>query len=154
MITRFVKNVFLEEYKKTLGVDFLQKKHFIKELGEEVEFYIWDTAGQEEYNSLTRRYYKGASACILAFSCVDRDSFEHVEKWRAAVEDECGDIPMILVQTKNDLAENAVVTSKEMEQMAKKLQLPIFKICSKDNMMITELFEYLAVKFFSKNLHK
>ncbi len=92
-----MKNVFLEEYKKTLGVDFLQRKHFIKEVGEEVEFYIWDTAGQEEYNSLTRRYYKGASACILAFSCVDRESFEHVEKWKNAVEDECGDIPMILV---------------------------------------------------------
>ena len=45
LITRFVKNVFLDEYKKTLGVDFLQKKHFIKELGEDVEFYIWDTAG-------------------------------------------------------------------------------------------------------------
>ena len=45
LITRFVKNVFLDEYKKTLGVDFLQKKTFIKELGEEVEFYLWDTAG-------------------------------------------------------------------------------------------------------------
>ena len=97
MITRFVKNVFLEEYKKTLGVDFLQRKHFIKEVGEEVEFYLWDTAGQEEYNSLTRRYYKGASACILAFSITDRDSFNHVERWKQAVEDECGDIPMILV---------------------------------------------------------
>ncbi len=45
MITKFVKNVFLEEYKKTLGVDFLQKKHRVKDLGEEVEYYIWDTAG-------------------------------------------------------------------------------------------------------------
>ena len=78
MITKFVKNVFLEEYKKTLGVDFLQKKHQIKELSDEVEFYIWDTAGQEEYNSLTRRYYKGASACIIAFSTTDRESFNHV----------------------------------------------------------------------------
>lgn len=119
-----------------------------------MEFYIWDTAGQEEFNSLTRRYYKGASACILAFSTTDRDSFEHVEKWLAAVEDECGDIPMALVQTKIDLVENAVMTDKEAEALAKKYQLPIFKICSKDNIMVTELFEFLAHKFFSKNLHK
>lgn len=78
-------------------MDFLQRKSFIKELGEEVEFYIWDTAGQEEYNSLTRRYYKGASACILAFSSTDLESFNHVEKWKLAVEDECGSLPMILV---------------------------------------------------------
>lgn len=149
-----MKNVFLEEYKKTLGVDFLQKKHFIKELGEEVEFYIWDTAGQEEYNSLTRRYYKGASACVLAFSITDRESFNHVEKWKEAVEDECGSIPMILVQTKIDLIDQAAMTTKETEALAKKLQLPLFRICSKDGIMITELFEYLAVRYFSKNLHK
>ena len=116
-----MKNVFLEEYKKTLGVDFLQKKHFIKDLGEEVEFYIWDTAGQEEFNSLTRRYYKGASACILTFSTTDRDSFEHVEKWKCAVEDECGEIPMALVQTKIDLLDSAAMTVKETEGLAKKL---------------------------------
>ena len=79
--------MFLEEYKKTLGVDFLQKKHIVKELeNEEVEFYIWDTAGQEEYDSLTRRYYKGASACVIAFSTTDRESFNHIEKWKKAVE--------------------------------------------------------------------
>lgn len=146
--------MFLDEYKKTLGVDFLQRKHKINQLGEEVEFYIWDTAGQEEYNSLTRRYYKGASACVLAFSTTDRDSFEHVEKWKNAVEDECGEIPMILVQTKIDLIDNALMTERETENLAKKLHLPLMKICSKDGVMITELFEHLAIKFFSKNLHK
>ncbi len=46
------------------------------------------------------------------------------------------------------------MTDKESEALAKKLQLPMFKICSKDNIMVTELFEFLAHKFFSKNLHK
>ena len=63
----------------------------IKELSEEVDFYIWDTAGQEEYNSLTRRYYKGASACILAFSTADRESFNHVLRWKEIVEEEIGE---------------------------------------------------------------
>ena len=154
LITKFVKNVFLEEYKKTLGVDFLQKKHHIKELSDEVEFYIWDTAGQEEYNSLTRRYYKGASACIIAFSTTDRESFNHVEKWKEAVEEECGTIPMILVQTKMDLIDYAAVTEQETEILAKSLQMPIFRVCSKDGRMINELFEYLAIKYFSKDSHK
>jgi Ras-related protein Rab-23 len=90
----------------------------------------------------------------LAFSTTDMDSFNHVEKWKTAVEDECGSIPMILVQTKIDLLDTAVMSPKESEALAKKLQLPLFKICSKDNVMVTELFEYLAVKYFSKNLHK
>ena len=71
MITRFAKNSYTDEYKKTLGVDFLEKDKFIKDAGEEVKFHIWDTAGQEEYDSLTKKYYRGACACILAFSTVD-----------------------------------------------------------------------------------
>jgi Ras-related protein Rab-23 len=78
-----------------------------------------------------------------------------VEKWKAAVEDECGDsIPMVLVQTKIDLIDNAVMSTKEAEDLAKHLSLPLFRICSKDNIMVTELFEYLAVKYFSTNQHK
>lgn len=103
---------------------------------------------------MTRRYYKGASACIIAFSIVDRDSFLHLERWKDSVENECGQIPMILVQTKIDLVEAAAMAVKETEQVANKLKLPLFRTCAKDNLMVTELFEYLAVKYFGKNLHK
>lgn len=59
-------------------------------IGEEVTFLLWDTAGQEEYDALTRTYYKGAGACILAFSTTDRDSFDAVESWYKKVTNECG----------------------------------------------------------------
>ncbi len=124
----------------------------IKELSEEVDFYIWDTAGQEEYNSLTRRYYKGASACILAFSTTDRESFNHVLRWKEIVEEEIGEVLMVLCQTKYDLIETqAAMTENEVEQLAKELKLPIFKTCSKDGLMINELFEFLACRRFKKD---
>jgi len=75
----------------------------LKDYGQEVQFYIWDTAGQEEYDALTRKYYKGASACILAFSTDDSNSFKNVTKWKKKVDDECGNLPTVLVQTKHDL---------------------------------------------------
>ena len=40
---------------------------------------------------------------MVAFSTTDRDSLAAVRKWRKKVEDECGDIPMVLVQNKIDL---------------------------------------------------
>ena len=49
LITRFTQGEFSADYKKTLGVDFLQKKMFVKQIAQDVEFFIWDTAGQEEY---------------------------------------------------------------------------------------------------------
>jgi Ras-related protein Rab-23 len=88
----------------------------------------------------------------VCYSTADRESFDHVEGWISAVEDECGQIPMVLVQTKIDLIDNAAMTAKEAEALAKKYKLPLFRTCARDNVMITELFEYLAVKYFSKSM--
>ena len=46
---------------------------------------LWDTAGQEEFDAITKAYYRGAQACVLAFSTVDRESFEAVEQWKRKV---------------------------------------------------------------------
>ncbi|KAF4704782.1 Ras- protein Rab-23, partial [Perkinsus olseni] len=75
-------------YKKTLAVDFLEKRLWIEPAGEELTFFLWDTAGQEEYDAITRGYYKGAGAAIIAFSTVDRASFEAVESWYKKIVEE------------------------------------------------------------------
>lgn len=46
---------------------------------------LWDTAGQEEFDAITKAYYRGAQACVLAFSTVDRDSFEAAHSWKLKV---------------------------------------------------------------------
>ena len=70
---------------------------------------LWDTAGQEEFDAITKAYYRGAQACVVAFSTTDRSSFDAVQKWKKKVEDECGAIPMVLVQNKIDLLHEAQV---------------------------------------------
>jgi len=140
LITRFVKNTFSLDYKKTLGVDYLQKLMVVD--GEEVTFHVWDTAGQEEFNALTRRYYRGASACVLAFATNNRESFEAVRKWRAAVHNECGEeIITVLIQTKTDLIDKAEVNELEVEALAEEFGVPLIRVCSKDNVMVKEVFQ-------------
>jgi len=147
MITQYAKGVFTNEYKKTLAVDFLEKKTFLKGTGEEITLHLWDTAGQEEYDQLTRTYYKGAGACIIAFSTVDRASFDAVEKWYQKVTAECGNIVMVLVQNKVDLMDDAQMTTNEVEHMAKKLRLKLYRTCVKDNLNIEEVFQHLGEQF-------
>ena len=148
LITRFVKDKFDMDYKKTLGVDYLQKLMYVD--GEEVTFHVWDTAGQEEFNALTRRYYRGSSACVLAFATDNRDSFEAVSRWRAAVHEECGeDISTVLIQTKIDLIDNAEVSEQEAEALATEFNVPLIRTCAKDNVMVKEVFQHLATTYFS-----
>nr|PNR63214.1 hypothetical protein PHYPA_001639 [Physcomitrium patens] len=143
MIKQFCKGQYSDEYKKTIGVDFLEKHQFVQALEEEVKLMLWDTAGQEQFHSITRSYYRGAKAAVLAFSTTDRESFNAIPLWKHKrfrlscrkstkvspvsnstlpptltglyglkyqVEEECGPIPMVLVQNKVDLLEEAVIS--------------------------------------------
>ncbi|KAH7314407.1 hypothetical protein KP509_21G001900 [Ceratopteris richardii] len=144
LIRQFCKSHFPEEYKKTIGVDFLEKHVYVKNLCEDVKLMLWDTAGQEEFNSITRSYYRGARGAVICFSTTDRNSFESVENWKQKVEDQCGRIPMVLVQNKVDLLEQASVERYETEALAENLGLRFYRICAKQNLYVTEVFEYLA----------
>ncbi|CAH1111316.1 unnamed protein product [Psylliodes chrysocephalus] len=83
MIQRYCKGTFTKDYKKTIGVDFLERQ--IEVDGEDVRLMLWDTAGQEEFDAITKAYYRGAQACVLAFSTVDRDSFEAAHSWKLKI---------------------------------------------------------------------
>jgi Ras-related protein Rab-23 len=150
MITRFAKGIFTNEYKKTIGVDFLEKKMYLNSIGEEVTFLLWDTAGQEEYDAITRTYYKGAGCCILAFSTTDRASFDAIESWYQKVQNECGNIVMVLVQNKVDLMDNATMEAREVEYLAKKLRLKLYRTCVKDDLNVSEVFQHLGAEFVNR----
>jgi Ras-related protein Rab-23 len=149
---RFAKNIFTNQYKKTLGVDFLMKKKYIKAIDKDVEFMIWDTAGQEYYDAITTRYYRGASGALIVFSVTDKVSFESVRKWRDKVISECDNIPMVLIMNKVDIMEQAVITERQASDLAAELKLPLHKVSVKDNLMVSEVFELLAVEFFNKGM--
>jgi len=142
MIQRYCKGIFTRNYKKTIGVDFLEKH--ITASGEDVRLMLWDTAGQEEFDAITKAYYRGAQACVIAFSTTDHASFEAVKKWKRKVEDECGHVPMVLVQNKIDLLHESQVDSHEVEKFARNTGLKLFRTSVKENLNIGRVFQHLA----------
>ena len=151
LTVKFVKNIFTTQYKQTLGVDFLNIKKYIKKIDQEIDFYIWDTAGQDTYNAITRRYYRGADACLIVFSINDRNSFNQVKSWHQKMLQECGNIPSALVMSKIDLKDDIKVDNKEAEQLANELKMKLFKVSSKEGIQVDECFEYLAIKHYNSN---
>ncbi|GFV97078.1 ras-related protein Rab-23 [Trichonephila clavipes] len=145
MIQRYCKGIFTHAYKKTIGVDFLERQ--IDYNGEDVRLMIWDTAGQEEFDAITKAYYRGAQACILVFSTVDRDSFKAIESWKRKVENECGEIPTVIVQNKIDLIDQATVAKDEAELLARRLKLDFFRISVKEDYNVSEVFRHLVKKY-------
>jgi small GTP-binding protein len=72
IINRYVKNMFNDLSKSTIGVDCLNKLIQKEDLrssstsvdgnfkGEQINLQLWDTTGQESYRSINRIYYRGA----------------------------------------------------------------------------------------------
>ena len=148
MIQRYCRGTFTKSYKKTIGVDFLEKQ--LRVHGEDVRLMLWDTAGQEEFDAITRAYYRGAQACVVAFSTTDRDSLLAVRKWRKKVEDECGDIPMVLVQNKIDLISKAEISSQETERVASDNRMKLYRTSVKEDLNVDLVFQHLAENYIKK----
>lgn len=148
MIQRYCRGTFTKSYKKTIGVDFLEKQLRIH--AEDVRLMLWDTAGQEEFDAITKAYYRGAQACVVAFSTTDRDSLLAVRKWRKKVEEECGDIPMVLVQNKIDLISQSEIDQLEAERLAAECNMRLYRTSVKEDLNVGSVFQHLAENYVNK----
>ncbi|KAI8809102.1 Gdp-bound Rab23 Gtpase crystallized in P2(1)2(1)2(1) space group, partial [Cladochytrium replicatum] len=144
MIHRYCKGGYNDAYVKTIGVDYLEKEVKVPGVDSSVRLMLWDTAGQEEFDSITREYYYEANAVALVFSTTDRSSFETIRSWRSKVQSVCRDIPMVLVQNKVDLIHKTVVTNQDGEALARDLHVKFYRVSVKDNVNLEEVFQYLA----------
>jgi len=64
ILTRYVEDIYTNEYKCNVGVEFRVKSLFIDEkTGADLQ--IWDTSGEEKYRVITRQYYRDKNGIDL-----------------------------------------------------------------------------------------
>lgn len=119
---KYLGQVFKTNYIPTLGVDFANKS--IRLDGSAVRLVIWDIAGQPAFKGLRRRYYEGSAGIILAYSVVDRESFDNASKWLVEAHGYLGELPpLIIAANKMDLRPSYpredVITTEEGQAFAK-----------------------------------
>ena len=82
IIARFINNTFEENLISTTGASYAGKTMTFDEYdGKSIRFEIWDTAGQEKYRSLTKIFYKDATAAILVYDITRKESYEEIQKY-------------------------------------------------------------------------
>jgi small GTP-binding protein len=158
LILRYVKNEFTEEYKRTLGADFMVKKLEIPDSpADGITLAIWDLAGEEEFTQLHDYYLVGTAAAVLCFDLTNRSSFEHLPNWLAEINKICGDIPFICVGTKQDLADDRQVPEEEIAEFANSnpnLALPVFETSSRTTANVNELFQFIVENYLLKGIKR
>mmetsp|Transcript_4647 Transcript_4647/g.14979 ORF Transcript_4647/g.14979 Transcript_4647/m.14979 type:complete len:219 (-) Transcript_4647:129-785(-) len=120
LVNRFIHNKLLNESKATVGIAFF-KQHLVDEdSGQEYALQIWDTAGQEKFQSVTTHHYRAADGALLVFDISNERSFQSLDKWLAELRENTDpNVVVALVGTKVDLAHKRVVAPERAQAYAK-----------------------------------
>ena len=130
LLLRYAHGQFKDEYQLTIGVEFGAKNISINDKIYRIQ--IWDTAGQENFRSITRAYYKNSVCALVVYDITNRDSFNNIANW---VEDCKNQSPktifMVLVGNKSDLSDKRVISIDEGRELAEKYNMIFFETSAK-----------------------
>lgn len=143
LLLRYTDNKFNEAHVLTLGVEFAAKNVTIN--NSIFRLQIWDTAGQEQFRSITRSFYKNSACVILVYDITSKDSFLNIQTWRKDCLQNCfKKVYLVLVGNKADDEANRQVTYQEGEQYAKENKMLFFESSAKLGNNVNEIFEESA----------
>lgn len=131
------KTISLEHYNYTIKIN-----KFI------LRMQIWDTVGQEKFDSITTNYYKTTDAVIFVYAINDINSFNNISHWDDELNDKGNKISendsniksmiKVLVGNKKDLEKERKVTYEQGE-----------KLCEEKDF---NFFEEISSKFYKEGI--
>jgi len=147
LLKQLCEHKFEDGHVSTIGVDFGIRTLSLN--SKVVKLQIWDTAGQDRFRSITASYYRGADTVLLVFDVCNPESFENVLKyWHKEVAAYANkEVQMILVANKIDQQLQRKVSSAEVEQMAKRLNILFIETSAKTSQNVMEAFASVATAF-------
>ena len=142
IMSKFLKNKFMEESKATVGVEFGSKLFDLN--GHKIKAQIWDTAGQEKYKSITNAYYKGAKGAFVVYDITNKNSFDNADNWlnnlRASADKKCS---IILIGNKSDLEDKREISIEQGEEKAKNSEIAFMETSALSGDNIDKAFEMM-----------
>ena len=112
LINRAIKKTFKSAYSPTLGFDYFS--YYIKINNKVLKLQLWDTGGQEIYQSLVTNFYRNSSFAFMVYAIDNRNSFENIDTWLKEIKYKSNpDIKIFLIGNKCDLTEERKVTYEE-----------------------------------------
>ena len=157
LIARFCDNIFKEDMKATIGVDFKRKNLTIKGSHKDIslELNIWDFAGEEKYRTLFPAYANGASAAFILFDTTNKESLADIDSWVEIIEENAyANIIKQIIATKIDLKDERQVSKKQAIDFFKKYDWcdEIISTSSKTGENVEEAFIQAIKKIIKSNL--
>lgn len=150
ILLQYTENKFIENQLGTMGVDF--KKKFVIRGDIIICNQIWDTCGQDRYNSVTKTFFKGSQAIILVYSIDSKESFNKVNQWLEKIDQNASlNVIKILIANKCDLEEKRVVLYEKGKKLAEENKMKFFEVSAQSNTNIEVMFDTLIDDLLEAN---
>lgn len=147
LIRRFVQDEFDERYLYTLGTNVSKKDVLIEgESGSvSVKLMIWDIMGHAGFSDLLAgAYFEGADGVLAVADLTREDTLENLQGWIASAKKVAGDIPVVVLANKSDLAEDAEILEGDISEVASSLGGEYYITSAKTGENVDTAFENLA----------
>ena len=140
ILLRFSRNVFDPGHQATLGIEFANKHLLYNSIDYLVQ--VWDTAGQENFRSVTRAYYKASAVAMVVYDISNEESFQHIQSWIKDCKDLAPKtVQLILIGNKSDLEDQRVISKERGEDLARENNMLFFETSALNGNGVEEAFQ-------------
>lgn len=154
IINSYTQDEFLDYPPPTVGLNLTSK--IMRVYNKSIKVQIWDTAGQEEYMSLTKSYYRSTAAVIVSFDLTNKETFKNIDIWlREVKRNTHKNIVIVIVGCKEDSQEKEVEKA-EGEKLCEEHGLIYYECSAKTGFGVKRVFEdavkYVLIKIESGDI--
>ena len=115
-------------------------KIIVEVADEKVELNVWDTAGQEQYQSITPIYMKNTDIGIIVASLFDSNSINSIDHWCDSLKEHTQNVNIIIAINKTDIIGVPPFSISELSSMLSGKYENVFFVSAKSGAGINELF--------------
>ena len=151
ILYRATMGKFKEAYEVTIGAGF--SSFSVRLQNKTIKLQIWDTAGQENFKSMVRVFYKGSNSAILVYDVNRRDTFDKLEEWLEEVKQNVrSNARLVLVGNQIDKEGKREVDTEMGKEFAKVHGIEYFlETSAKTGQGIEDLFTRISKELYIDN---
>jgi small GTP-binding protein len=147
-LTKYIRDTFQDQGAPTVSGEYFDKMFARKT--HRIQVQIWDTAGQEKFRSITRRFYRDCAGALLVYDLLSEDSFSSLGQWLEDARQEArDDLVAVVLENKLDLLkekgeEVRAVSIEKVEEFAETHNLRQWEVSAKTGEGLGEAFDHLV----------
>ena len=151
LINSSINIAFNPNSNSTVTGTFVSKQFIIND--KKYNINLWDTAGQEQYRSITKLFFKGAEIVILVYDISKSQTFVSLDKWYSICEEQIGNQVIYgVVGNKSDLYIQEDVSEEDAKKFAEQIQAKFALVSAQnDSKRFVEFIRELIIEYIHLN---